>query len=69
MEKTKTRTLNLTIECRAYYNSSIEVPADLTLDEAIEYAEQHLDEVPIEDHLEYVPGSDALGTDNCDFSM
>ena len=38
MEETKTKTLNLSIECRAYYNSHIEVPANLTFDKAIEYA-------------------------------
>lgn len=28
MEETKTKTLNLSIECRAYYNSHIEVPIE-----------------------------------------
>lgn len=57
MEETKTKTLNLSIECRAYYNSHIEVPANLTFDE-----------VPIEGHLEYVSGSDVLDIDNCNFN-
>lgn len=68
MEESKTRTLNLTVKCLAYYNSHIEVPTNLTLNEAIEYARQRLDEVPIEGHLEYVSGSDVLDIDNCDFS-
>lgn len=68
MEEAKTRTLNLTVKCQASYSSRIEVPADLTLNEAIEYAKQRLDEVPIEGHLEYVSGSDVLDIDNCDFN-
>ena len=68
MSKTETRTLNLSVECRAYYNSHIEVPADLALNEAIEYAKRHLDEVPIKGQLKYLPGYDALNIDRCDFS-
>lgn len=68
MEETKTKTLNLSIECRAYYNAHIEVPANLTFNEAIEYAKQRLDEVPIEGHLEYISGSDVLDIDNCNFN-
>lgn len=51
------KTLNLTVMCQAYYNSSIEVPDDMTFDEAIEYAKQHLDEVPIVGSLIYVSNS------------
>ena len=61
------KTLNLTVMCQAYYNSSIEVPDDMTLEEAIEYAKQHLDEVPIVDGLEYVSDSDELDVENCEF--
>lgn len=68
MEEIKTRTLNLSVKCRASYSSRIEVPADLTLNEAIEYARQRLDEVPIRGSVRYIPGYDALDIDNCDFS-
>ena len=68
MEETKTRTLNLSIDCRAYYNSHIEVPTDLTLNEAIEYARQRLDEVPIRGCVKYIPGYDALDVNNCNFN-
>ena len=34
----KTKTLNVTCSCMATYNSSIEVPADMSLEDAIEYA-------------------------------
>ena len=38
--------LNVTVQCMAVYNSSIEVPDNMTLEEAIEYAKKHLDEIP-----------------------
>lgn len=58
--------LNLTVNCQAVYNSSILVPANLNFDEAIAYAYQRLDQVPV-GHLEYIGGSETLDTDNCDF--
>lgn len=58
--------LNLTVNCQAVYNSSLLVPANLTFEEAIAYAYQHLDQVPV-GPLEYVGGSETLDTDNCDF--
>ena len=60
------KTLNVTIQCMAVYNSSIEVPEEMTLEEAIEYAKNHLNEIPLEE-LEYVDDSDILDEDNCDF--
>lgn len=62
------KTFNLTIVCKAYYNSSIEVPDHFTREQALEYAKAHLSEVPIVDGLEYVSGSDELDGDNCDFA-
>lgn len=58
--------LNVTVQCLAVYNSGIDVPDDMTLEEAIKYAKAHLDEVPL-DQLEYVRDSDQLDEDNCDF--
>lgn len=58
--------LNVTVQCMAVYNSSIEVPDDMTLEEAIEYANEHLDKIPC-NKLEYVPDSDILDEENCDF--
>ena len=61
------KTLNVTILCQAYYNSSIEVPDDMTFDEAIKYAKEHIDDIPINSPLEYVGYSDELDVENCDF--
>lgn len=62
----KTKVLNLTINCSAVYNTSIEVPEEMSFEEAIEYAKQHLDDAPLTE-LEYVEGSDELDEENCDF--
>ena len=60
------KVLNVTIQCMATYNSSIDVPCDMNLDDAIKYAKERLDEIPL-GSLEYVRGSDELDEDNCDF--
>lgn len=59
--------LNVTVVCQAYYNSYIEVPDDMTFDEAIEYAKEHIEDIPINSPLEYISDSDELDVDNCDF--
>lgn len=58
--------LNVPIQCLATYRSSIMVPDELTLEEAIQYARKHTAEIPL-GVLEYVPDSDDLDVENCDF--
>lgn len=58
--------LNVTVTCMATYNSSIEVPDDMTLEEAIEYARENLDEIPLGE-MEYISDSDVLDEENCEF--
>ena len=62
------RVLNVTATCLAVYNSKIEVPDDMTLEEAIEYAKEHIDEISIGE-LEYISDSDIIDEDNCDFEI
>ena len=62
------KTLNVTIVCQAVYNSHIDVPDEMTLEEAVEHAKKHLDECDIETELEYISDSDELDEDNCDFA-
>lgn len=62
----KTKKLNVTVTCMAVYNSNIEVPDDMTLEEAIEYAKVHINEIPIGE-MEYISDSDELDEENCDF--
>lgn len=58
--------LNVTVTCMAVYNSGIDVPDEMTLEEAIEYAKEHINEIPIGE-LEWVSDSDEIDEDNCDF--
>ncbi len=62
-----TRTLNVTVLCQACYNSSIEVPADFSREQALDYAREHLEDIPL-GVLEYVTDSDQLDEENCDFA-
>lgn len=67
VKREKTKKLNLTITCQAIYQSHIMVPNDMSFEEAIEYAKQHLNECNIETPLEYIRDSDELDEENCDF--
>lgn len=62
----KKKTLNITAQCLAVYNSSIEVPFDMSLEEAVQYAKDHIDEIPIGE-LEYISDSDQIDEENCCF--
>ena len=58
--------LNVTVFCKAVYNSGIDVPDNMTREEAIEYAKAHLDEIPCGE-WDYVSNSDELDEKNCNF--
>ena len=62
-----TKTLNVTVLCQAYYKNSIEVPDNLSREEALDYAREHLEDIPL-GVLEYVTDSDQLDEENCDFA-
>lgn len=57
---------NVTVQCMALYSNSIEVPDNMTFEQAIEYAKEHIDEIDIGE-LEYIPDSDVIDEENCDF--
>lgn len=59
------KTLNVTVNCLGVYNSSIQVPDDMTIDEAIKYASEHLNLIPM-GRVEWV-GDANLDEENCDF--
>lgn len=59
------KTLNVTVNCIGVYNSSIQVPDEMTIDEAIKYASKHLDLIPMR-QVERV-GDANLDEENCDF--
>ena len=58
--------LNVTIQCTSLYNSAIEVPDNLSLEEAIEYARKNVKEIPL-GTLEWLDGSDEVIGENCCF--
>lgn len=66
VDEAETKTLDVTVQCMAVYNSSIEVPADMTLAEAIEYAKEHIDQIPVGE-MEYISDSDEIDAENCCF--
>lgn len=61
------KTFNVSVQCMATYTSSIEVPDNMTREEAIEYAKEHIDEIPIKSELEYIGDSEELDEENCYF--
>jgi len=63
-----TKRLDVICTCMAYYTGSIKVPEDYTLEQAIAYAKEHIDEIPIESDLEYIGESDELDEEHCKFA-
>lgn len=60
------KTLKVSMICMAVYRSSIEVPDNMTLEEAIEYAKKHTDEINTGE-MEWISDIE-LDEENCDFS-
>lgn len=58
--------LNVKVWCTCGYDSSIEVPDNMILNEAIEYAKDHLGDIPMH-NLTYIPESDELNEEMCEF--
>lgn len=61
------RRLNVTVQCMAVYCSGIDVPDELSFEGAIEYAKEHINEIPCGE-LEYISDSDILDEENCNFA-
>lgn len=59
-----TQTLCVRVFCQAYYDSQIKVPAGLTPEQAIQYASDHRDQIPLTT-MHYVPDSDDVDMDFC----
>lgn len=60
---TETKPVPVRIYVKAYYDSVIQIPKTLNKQEFIEYAKEHMREIPIT-QLHYVPGSDELNPDD-----
>lgn len=61
------RRLNVTVNCYASYESSIMVPADMSLRDAIKYARDHINEINVGE-LQYLPwGNEEIDEFNSSF--
>lgn len=58
--------LNVLVQCMAVYNSSLMVPEHLSLEEAIEYAKEHLCEIQTGE-LQFISDSEVVDEENCKF--
>lgn len=66
LEDNKKRWLYCSIICNAYYDGKLLLPEHIkTFPEAVAYAKEHLDEIPV-GTLEYISDSDVLDEDNCE---
>lgn len=59
------KTLNVKVICKAVYSSEIKVPDELTLEEAIEYAKQHMDDINVGE-MDWI-SDEEIYEDDCDF--
>ena len=67
MSKTQDmKALEVSVTCMATYNSTIMVPKDLSLEEAIQYAKDHINLIPVME-LNYISDSDQIDEENCHF--
>lgn len=63
----KMRGFNVTYSFMSVGTVRIDVPVNLSFDEAIMYAKEHLAEIPLPSNAEYVQDSDIIDEENCDF--
>lgn len=60
--------LDLTLSWREYGKAEIMVPEELTLEQAIQYAKDHIDSITLPTESEYMESSDEIiDEDNCAF--
>lgn len=63
----KTKRLHVTLLYRCVRDSGIDVDENLSLNEAIEYAKEHIREIELPMNYEYVMDSEEIDEENCDF--
>lgn len=59
--------LNIKMAYTYVGDTYIDVPADLTVNEAAEYAREHLSEIPVAENAKYIPDSDNFELEDCSF--
>lgn len=63
----QTKRLHIKMAYTFVGDTYIDVPAELTLEEAAEYAQEHLSEIPVAENAEYILDSDYFDLDDCEF--
>lgn len=59
--------LNIKMAYTFVGDTYIDVPKNFSLEEAMKYAQKHLDKIPIAPNTEYVPDSDNFELEDCSF--
>ena len=66
----KTRKLHIRVWCQAHYDGTISVPDNLTLEEAVKYAKDHIDDIKgCDGQLVYLPDSDEIDDEDANPSF
>lgn len=63
----KTKTLRIGMEFKAYGTVEVDVPAELSLEEAAQYCREHTDDIPLPSDWEYVSESEDYDEENANF--
>ena len=67
MRTAQTKTFSFGQFWTVYGQNSVEVPADFTIEEAIQYVKKHRNEIGLADSPEYVDDTDRLDFECCEF--
>lgn len=63
----KNKILNVTYQYSMIGTVSIEVPENMSIEEAIEYAKENIESLPLPQNGDYLDGSSIIDEENCDF--
>ena len=67
MEEKKFKTLHLTVFVTGVGDTSIQVPEEMSLEEALKYAAEHADEIRMPSNVDFNSSNLVFDEDNCDF--
>lgn len=67
IDPTKTKRFKVHLVVEYTGNTIVDVPSYYTKDQAIEWAKNHIQELQITDRAEYVPDSEMVDCDGCEF--
>lgn len=62
-----TKLLKVAIIAKYWGYSAIEIPKDMSLEDAIEYAKDHIDNIALPNDPCYITDSDEIDEENCKF--